>query len=388
MKLIASAMLMLMVIGLGATEGRATDVKFSEWLDIIRVSGDMRLRHEMSHKKSPGAVEQNRQRIRFRLGVEARLPENLSLHFRFATGAGSQVSTNQSFDNLSQQKEVRFDQYYATWTPQHTDAELIKLAAGRLQNNFWRTTTSEIVWDDDFNPEGFTQSLDCSLGNSRVFVNLMQMVVDEDETTKADQWMVGGQVGTEMGISGKSHVRIGMAYYEWINEDSSVGAAGNVHNFGQLTALEGNRRAADNSLLNNFGVAELTTEIATRLHDRPLAIQATIIENVRARRTFTPRANKGWQAGARYGKADTGRSWETAYYYRRVETDATVADIADSDFGDGGTNRKGHIFWAACNPMKWLQFRTKYSVSKVLNETLAPNVDTVSRLQVDAAIRF
>lgn len=380
---------MAMLLGLNTAESRATDVKLGEWLDVVRVSGDMRIRHEMFQKESPGAVDRNRQRARFRIGVESQLPNNLTLAFRFATGAGDQVSTNQSFDNLSEQKQVRFDQFFMKWSPKNTDEEVITLAAGRLQNNFWRIPTSDIVWDDDFNPEGFTQSAEWFLGRSMVFANVMEMVADEDEATKDDQWMVGGQIGTEMHVTGQSRIRIAMAFYEWVNEDSSPGAATTAfYNLGQVTALEGNRRAAGNSLLNEFGVAELTAEMSTWVRNRPLAFQGTVIENVRAKRTFSPRANKGWQAGARYGKADAARSWEMAYLYKRVETDATVADIADSDFGDGGTNRKGHIFWVAYNPWKWTQIKTKFFSTQVLNETLAPNADTIDRLQFDASVKF
>lgn len=48
----------------------------------------------------------------------------------------------------------------------------------------------------------------------------------------------------------------------------------------------------------------------------------------------------GYQAGVIVGKASDPQSWEAAYFYKLVETDATVADLADSDFGNGGTNRK------------------------------------------------
>jgi hypothetical protein len=47
-----------------------------------------------------------------------------------------------------------------------------------------------------------------------------------------------------------------------------------------------------------------------------------------------------------------------------LEADATVADAVDSDFGDGGTNRRGHIFWVAYSPLDYLTFQTKYFQTK------------------------
>lgn len=74
--------------------------------------------------------------------------------------------------------------------------------------------------------------------------------------------------------------------------------------------------------------------------------------------------------------------------FKRVETDATVADVADSDFGDGGTNRQGHLGWVAYNPSEWLQVKGKYFTTKVINESLAPTVDNINRLQLDCSVKF
>ena len=57
--------------------------------------------------------------------------------------------------------------------------------------------------------------------------------------------------------------------------------------------------------------------------------------------------------------------------YKYSETDDTLADLADSDFGNGGTNRKGHIMWAAYNFTKYLQAKTKYFITEVVNETFS-----------------
>jgi len=77
-----------------------------------------------------------------------------------------------------------------------------------------------------------------------------------------------------------------------------------------------------------------------------------------------------------------------AYFYRYSETDDTLADLADSDFGNGGTNRKGHITWAAYNFTKYLTAKAKYFSTKVVNETLAPGKDNIDRLQLDMIVKF
>ena len=55
--------------------------------------------------------------------------------------------------------------------------------------------------------------------------------------------------------------------------------------------------------------------------------------------------------------------------YKHLEDDATVADLADSDFGDGGTNRKGHILSGAWQVTAWGQAKATIYLTKVEDET-------------------
>jgi len=70
------------------------------------------------------------------------------------------------------------------------------------------------------------------------------------------------------------------------------------------------------------------------------------------------------------------------------ETDSTVADLADSDFGDGGTNRKGHILWAAYNPVCWVQIKAEYFYTEVISSTMPPGEDDINRFQFDLVVKF
>lgn len=360
---------------------RAADLKLSEWLDKVTLSGDMRLRQENFDKRSPGQVDRSRQRFRLRLATDISFPNNLEAKLRFASGTGEQVSTNQSFDNGSSQKAIWIDRAYLLYTPW----TFLKLSSGRMANPFWTVYTSDAVWDDDYNPEGFAQSLEYLLPwNTRVFVNALQMVVDEDAASNEDQWMYGEQAGVDLLLPLDVRVKMAGAYYKWTHVRSG--------NFSQNVANEGNRgtgRAPSTTpgiLSNEFGVAEFTGELSYWIAGLPLSVQGTFIRNMRAK--INPMEDVGYQVGGRYGKASSARSWEAAYFYKWVETDATVADVADSDFGDGGTNRRGHILWAAFNPTEWLQVKTKYFLTKVIDESLAPGSDDIRRLQADVSVKF
>ncbi len=94
--------------------------------------------------------------------------------------------------------------------------------------------------------------------------------------------------------------------------------------------------------------------------------------------------NVGYHVGATLGKASDPHTWELAYFYRVVETDATLADMADSDFGDGGTNRRGHVAWLAYNPAKYLQMKAKAFVT----HSDGALKDDITKLQADVIVKF
>ena len=135
----------------------------------------------------------------------------------------------------------------------------------------------------------------------------------------------------------------------------------------------------------------------------PVNLQGTFIRNMRARGdlefiTTATRpcpvgqsclaARDGYQYGLVVGKAAVKGSWEAAYFKKWVQTDATVADVADSDFGDGGTNRKGHIFWLAYAPRDWLLLKAKAFITETLDAQYNPGDKAINRLQVDASLKF
>ena len=94
------------------------------------------------------------------------------------------------------------------------------------------------------------------------------------------------------------------------------------------------------------------------------------------------------ERGDRGGKAANKGKWEVAYFNKQVRTDATVADVADSDFGDGGTNRKGHIVWIGYALTDFMNLSVKHFDTEVINVALAPGRDDINRTQVDLLVKF
>ncbi len=58
--------------------------------------------------------------------------------------------------------------------------------------------------------------------------------------------------------------------------------------------------------------------------------------------TAASRRRAGWMAGITVGRTLAVHGLEVGWSYRRLEADATISALADSDFGGGGTGVAGH----------------------------------------------
>lgn len=357
------------------------EAKLTVGIDRLSFSGDFRLRQE-SMMKDP-ARDRHRQRFRLRFGSEIKV-QDVTAGIRLASGTGEQISTNQSFDNLSAQKTVAIDRAYIKW--QGADSRWLTLTGGRMPNPFFTVYSTDTVWDEDFNPEGFAENMSWKPdGQTTVFFNMGQIVLDEDSADNNDQWLFGQQVGTSFVPKQNMTATMALAYYDATNVKKS--------NFGQTACQSGNTRAVactgspdPGRLLNDYNVVDLTVQIGMKAGSLPLSVMGDYVRNLSHPKTISGQeaGDSGYQTGFILGKASDPQTWEVAYFYKVLETDATLADISDSDFGDGGTNRKGHIVWGAYNPNRFLQCKVKFFSTQVE----VGLKDDIDRVQADLSLKF
>jgi hypothetical protein len=362
--------------------------KFAKWVDRITFGGDIRLRHESFYRNT--ADDRHRQRFRLRFGPELKVG-NLLVGIRLASGTGEQVSTNRSFDNLSSQTALYIDRAFVKWN--NPALRWLTLTGGRMPNPFFTHYSSDLVWDDDLNPEGFAESLTLKFGSAAFFLNLGQFVLDEDSSGKpsTDQWLFGQQLGVTIEPVKDVKATLAAAYYNTVNGQNGT--------FGQAAVQDGNSRCVvgppavptgcvANQLVNDYNVVDVTAGLGLKLGPLPLMVMGDYVTNTADTKDAlgAETKNSGYQAGLILGKASDAQTWEAAYFYKQVGTDATLADVADSDFGNGGTDRKGHIIWAAYNPSKALQVKVKYFKTEREDDLATPN--DINRLQADLSVKF
>ncbi|MEK7477615.1 MAG: putative porin [Candidatus Coatesbacteria bacterium] len=416
--MVAAAALMACLPLNAAAAPDLPEVKPSTQVDTLTIGGDIRIREEYyDYRDDPsstrfvaGKVPKDRNRIRYRLRMKLdyKLKDDLKAVASLASGTGEAVSTNQTLSGLGRQKAIWIDQAYISWSPALLgDAGTIALSAGRMANPLWRLYSSDIVWDGDFNPEGFGESLSYVVGDSlRVFANGMQMVDDEWSANGNDPWTLSEQVGFEMPLPAASRLIVAGAFHKWLHVNDGQ--------LNQSPVQLGNTRASS-TLMDGYGVAELTAQVSTWIPvpmtgiSLPFAVAGTVIANREARDpawsgtkaghalppgSFIGRSAGGYQIGAQLGKASAPGTWEVAYYYKRAAWDCTVADVADSDFGDGGLDRKGNIAWIAYTPNGFVTFQAKVFNVRLLDKRYVMtgakiNVpDRINRIQVDATVKF
>ena len=364
--------------------------KLTTWVDRVTFAGDIRLRHESFYRNTTD--DRHRQRFRLRLGPEIKIG-SLLVGIRLASGTGEQVSTNKSFDNLSSQTALYIDRAFVKW--QSPESRWLTLTGGRMPNPFFTVYSSDAVWDDDFNPEGAAENLVFKLGGTELFLNLAQIVLDEDSGGKpnTDQWFFGQQVGIKVNPLHTVQTTLAAAYYNTVNAQNGT--------FGQ-TFQDGNSRCQVNTaptpnvpagcvasqLVNDYNVVDVTALVATKVGLLPISVMGDYVTNTAETKNAAGADTKdsGYQAGLILGKASDPQTWELAYFYKLVGTDATLADVADSDFGNGGTDRKGHIMWTAYNLSKALQVKVKYF--KTEREDDLATANDINRLQADLSVKF
>lgn len=374
------------------------ETAWAKWVSRIAFSGNVRIRHEsIWYSADPGTGDEgdDRHRARFRLQLGAQLNiKDLLVVFQLASGNGDATGNNQSFDNMASQKSIWIQQAYLSWNP--SAARWLTLVAGKMENPFFRAESSDIVWDADVTPEGFAESFRVKSGDTTtVFLHLGQFVLDEDAADSHDQWLIGQQLGTTVEPNDTIKTTLAVAFYEVLNATTGT--------FGQTLIQDGNSRInlpaacavvagaanAGCTLVNRYHILDLTAVLNIKAGPMPVAIMGDYVRNLADTTTGgngvgTATGNVAYQIGAIVGKASDPNTFELAYFYKVLETDATLADMADSDFGDGGLNRRGHITWIAYNLTKYFQTKAKVSVSS----SDGALKDDITRLQVDAMVKF
>ena len=334
------------------------------WAEKIQFSGDLRLRHETINEE--GKETRNRERARFRLGMNAEVNDEVDVGLRLASGSADPVSTNQTLGNGFSSKDIWLDLFYVDYHPASVPG--LNVIGGKMKNPFYRVGGSQLIWDSDLNPEGLAAKYAIPFGdNDALHVSGGAFVVGERKTD-ADSSLWGTQGYLKHTFEDKSYLLGGLGVYCYGNLKGYPTVFDEQDGFGnttiELTPDDPATTCCNEEVLGyagNYRVTELFGEYGFRAGGMPVAVFGDFVKN-----NVAPTSqDSGWLAGLKLNKAKKAGSWELSYDYRDLEADAVLGVFSDSDFIGGGTGGKGHKFGAKYQIADNLQGALTYFLSEI-----------------------
>lgn len=339
------------------------------WVQNTKLKGDFRTRYQYE-RRDTDEKNRHRGRIRYRLGVIANPLKDITIGAGLASGGADARSTNQTFENAFQTGDIRLDYAYAEYAYNKN----LKMVMGKFPRKAWLWAPSDLLWDGDVNPEGATINFTHKLaGDVSAWVNSGFWVLDEiDQTDKTDPYLAFLQSGLELKndvVDGK----LAATYYSFdgVKNGADLGGTGN-------TMVGGN-------YLYDYDAISIATELGlnTMIEEAPYraAIFGEYIHN-----PDPDKNNNGWIVGAKLGHKKVGKpkTWQVKYQYAKLEKDAWVDFLPDSDRWAGNTDTKGHEVV--------LEYAIKNNVVLGLDYYLSDHISAAENqeqlIQADVVIKF
>lgn len=376
-----------------------------------------------------------RDRIRLRLGVNAKVTDEVAVGVRLASGnTTDRVSTNQTLGQNFNKTALLIDRAFVKIDP----TEWLSLKAGRLPNPWFST---EMIWSDNLNFDGLaaTASWWSEDGKWGPFATLGWFPVKEENPgVRGRRSLVGAQAGSQMDLSERTRLKFGLAYYRYYNiagrddsasyypdtSTSSTTIVAYPTTVGRYDYESGLRQkgntvfetapAADLDLAPHWGLAYnfapvALTASAEFAHFNPysLLVSAEYVYNTafdvgdfqrRAGAAFAgvnPGGRRdGYQLKLAFGALDVREAgqWQVSASYRHVGSDAVLDAFTDGDLGLGGTNLKGFTLGGAYglyhNTSLSVRYLSATSIDPTINSLVPSSKYGVSSLQVDLNVRF
>jgi hypothetical protein len=339
------------------------DAKPASWTDRIKISGDFRYRYEFISQETYNATtakrtriyDRNRNRLRFRLAMQAQVNDQLDVYARLATstfnsGAGDPVSTNQDLSGGFNPKPIWLDRAYADYHP----LQQLRARAGKQPVPFENT---DLVWDPDLNLEGVSALTSLAKNKNELFFRLGGYWAGErgpDKFSKRalDQGLFGGQIGGKLNAN-KATVQLAVAYFDYGNVRNSP-ALYKTNTFYGNSSTRIYRPSGEADTLGylfDYNLLNVNANIGYKLDKVQPSVVFDFVTNSAAKRdvTYDKKLNTSWLAGLAVKFTALPLDWDFAYNYRVQQKDATLAAYADSDPAGGGTNYKGHKVMLGCN---------------------------------------
>jgi hypothetical protein len=359
------------------------------WVDTLSFKGDLRYRFETiddQSKKDANGDEYTRyrNRIRARLGADAKLSDQMKAGLELSTGGADPVSGNQTLGGGFDKEEFRLNQAWADYSFFGESVNELHGIVGKMKTPFL-TTPDDLVLDADTNPEGLAAKGQYSVGMATLYANGGYFWVEERADT-SDLMLYSGQAAAKLQFVPEVALTLGATYYGFqdmagydvVDWEKKNNAYGNSTKDGTVAGTTTNKAwKLEYTPMLYFAQLDLW------MFGKPLAVYAQQLTNLDA-----DDFEQGQQYGVSLGKAKNLKTWELGYGYAKLEKDATAGFLTDSDRWGGGTDGQGHKVYGKYQLLKNAQLGATYFFANEKKISDAAKTTDYDRLQVDLSVNF
>lgn len=333
------------------------------FLKNSKFSGDVRLRYQ--HEDIEGTSDRERGRIRVRWGFKTEIGEDTEIGLRLATGTGEQTSTNQTFMDAFSQKSFYLDRAYF----KHKIGDF-NIIGGKMENPFFCT---DVIWDSDINPEGIALTFTRKNG---FFANLGYFFLDEFKDMTDDPLLYGIQFGYKGKIAERDFkIATGIYMTDNLKGEKRDDISPNYK-------PSGNTLDKDGKYIYEYKPWDILFEVNLfEISGKPIKIFAEYVNNIES---DVKNDDTAYILGFIIGRLKEKGDWQFEYNYRKIESDAVLAILCDSDINGGGSSLKGHKLSLGYQLTK----NSSLGITYFIGKSIAPRKDERNTLQLDYLIKF
>ena len=322
-----------------------------QWVSKTKLYGDFRLRYQYVDVDEQRSQSQGRFRVRLNLDIE--VAEKLKFIFGIASGGSDPRSSNQSFGGDWDKKQININYAYVNYSP----FKWLNLEGGKMANPIY--TVSQLLWDEDINPEGVAAQIDYPINPClSLLLNAGAFVLqDNKNNTPTDPWMWVIQPGfswkADTGLQAK--FAAGFTSFENFQDNPQQKYSSGTNTY----VTEGK----DQVYRWKYNLVTMTGELGFRnpIHAVPQIRYAGVFGEY-TNNVATSNGKSGYLSGLTFGDekvVDKGQ-WYFKGSYRRLEKNAVPDNLPDSDFYFGNTGVAGYTLQFRYGLMKNVNFNTTY----------------------------
>jgi hypothetical protein len=361
--------------------------------------------------------DQNRMRLRARLGFDIKASADTSAELRIVSGGSN--ARNSEMQTMGD----GFDKY-SLWIDRagidYKPLSYMDIKAGKMANPW---VTSDLVWDDNVNFDGVAVSLKPALDEGFapfITMGYFPLSTSNMPVLNSGRTLYGAQIGAATNFSVVTRARVALGYYDFHNLEGrqesddcydvnlSASTCNTYANTEYPSAWrnQGNtlvrlNAPSDSSSTSIWGLASkfrplhLNFQIDSAPFDPiHLVFTADYVKNTAFnkaeifRRTGADMADgksSGYQLRFLVGAPTIKRQdeWNTSMTFRSLGSDAVPDAWADSSIGFGGTNVRGFILGGAYGIQDNTTLSLRYLSGRSIDSPVTANYDSSAKLRVD-----